>query len=52
MDNIRVYKKIDRLSGWFRPSNITLWAERREILKPLNKLIDFDNQECINEIDL
>ena len=43
----RIYRTIKILSKWFNFEAVESKGEDREILKPLNKLIDFEAKELI-----
>ncbi len=43
----RIYRTIKILSKWFNFETVESKGEDREILKPLNKLIDFEAKELI-----
>jgi hypothetical protein len=43
----RIYRTIKILSRWFNFEAAESKCEGREILKPLNKLIDFEAKELI-----
>ncbi|MHA1650959.1 MAG: hypothetical protein ACTSYB_12260 [Candidatus Helarchaeota archaeon] len=49
MDIARIYKNIKMFSAWFQYGANARRRENEEILKPLNKLIDFEKKECIYE---
>ncbi len=44
MDFQRVWENIKQFAAWFSPVKR---GEDKEILKPLNQLIDFEKGECI-----
>lgn len=49
MDFDRIWKNIERVKAWYQDKYTLTTEIRKEILKPLNKLIDFEHQECIYE---
>jgi len=49
MEFERIWRNIRIVSAWVQGSCPPKNGREPEILKPLNKLIDFDLQECIHE---
>ena len=49
MDFERIWNQIKRIKAWYKTGDLSGRGEDREILKPLNRIIDFERQECILE---
>jgi len=49
MEFERIWKNIKLVTAWIQGSCSETPRMEGEILKPLNKLIDFEKQECIYE---
>ncbi len=49
MEFTRIYKTIERIAAWIQTGRSMSNGENKEILKPLNRLIDFEKKELIFE---
>ena len=49
MDLERIWRQIEYIKAWYKVSDFSERGEQREILKPLNKIINFETQELISK---
>ena len=45
----RIWRQIESIKAWYKASDVSERGEQREILKPLNKIINFETQELISK---